>query len=140
MVQSAGQENVKMQGNILFILIFGQKPTQSEIKTNVHHVPAMVVRLGFIVVFISGVGVAFLFTLLPNISTLLGLTSSFDKTGRSMYRLSADERYGILGKGNIPSFHTSTLAVKKPQELEIHSGNICSKVDIIWYKSETATK
>ena len=116
----------KCKENILFTQIFGQKPTQSELKTNIQDVPGMIIRLSFILVFVSGVAVAFLCSYLPNISTLLGLTSSFDRNVKSgfSYKLSADEKYGILGKGDIPNFHTSTLTVKKPQDLEIHPGKI----------------
>ena len=114
----------KCKGNILFTLIFGQKPTQSELRTNIQDVPEMVVRLSFILVFISGVAMAFLCSLLPDISTLMSLTSSFPRNGKSgfSYKLSADEKYGILGKGEMPNFHTSTLTIKKPQDLEIHPG------------------
>ena len=116
----------KCKENISFTLIFGQKPTQSEIKTNIQDVPGMDIRLSFILVFVSGVAVAFLCSYLPNISTFLGLTSSFDRNVKSgsSYKLSSNEKYGILGKGDIPNFHTSTLTVKKPQDLEIHPGKI----------------
>ena len=110
--------------NIFVTLIFGRKTSQTEIKSGINYAPVMVVRFSLILVFISGAAVAFLCSYLPNISTLLGLTSSFDSSISSAFRfkLSPDEKYGMLGKGDIPNFHTSTLTIKKPQDLEIHPG------------------
>ena len=112
-----------------FFSALGPKKTHHELKSvGIKCAPVMVVRLSFILVFVSGVAVAFLCRFLPDISTLLGLTSSFDSSQRSAFnfKLSADEKYGMLGKGDIPSFHTSTLTIKRPQDLEIHPGKYSS--------------
>ncbi len=106
---------------LVFCSIWGQKVTSDDLKANFKYDAAMVYKLTFVLVFLLGVAVALLGTLMPNISMFLGLTSSHTHPPHRL-RLPSDERYGIFGKGDAPSFYTSTLTVKKPQEQEIHPG------------------
>ena len=112
--------------NLLLASIFCQKIPSSDLKSQLKHDPVMVCRVSFIIVFLCGVAVALLGSFLPNISSLLGLTPHSERPIHRP-RLPSDERYGIFGKGDIPSFYTSTLAVKKPQELEVHPGRVSSE-------------